>query len=68
MNGVSKKRIKRLDLFNEALHAALSRLRELERTQPTKRSGGQRKRGLQDRVYIKSPTGELKRIIPNEKQ
>jgi hypothetical protein len=40
--------------------AARRRLRQLEREQPSETSGGQD--GIQDQVYIVSPTGEHTRI------
>ncbi len=46
----------------EARKAAAARLIQLEKTQPTASSGGQS--GIQDRVYIISPTGERKRYLP----
>ena len=43
---------------DEALKKAHSYLEELEETQPTKNSGGQKTGGIQDRVYIKTPDGK----------
>lgn len=48
----------------EALHAAYNYLHELEELQPSSSSGGQRPGGIQDRVYIESPDGIVKRILP----
>jgi len=47
-----------------ALEAAYKRLEELEQTQPSSSSGGQAPRGIQDRVYIEDPQGNVKRILP----
>jgi hypothetical protein len=57
-----------------ALEAADARLQELERTQPTSSSGGQRDGGfqggtyvpggIQDRVYIVHPDGRRQRVFP----
>jgi hypothetical protein len=41
----------------EAIAAADARLKELERAQPSSVSGGQG--GIQDRVYVVSPSGQL---------
>jgi len=46
----------------EAEGAARKRLRDLEETQPSASSGGQRSMGIQDQVYIVSPTGERRRF------
>ena len=40
-----------------AEQAALVRLAELEKTQPTQSSGGQSKDGIQDHVYVVRPDG-----------
>ncbi len=48
----------------EALKFAYKNLKELERLQPSNRSGGQEYFGIQDRVFIKYPDGKLIRIIP----
>ncbi len=45
----------------EARAAASLRLGRLEQSQPTASSGGQGFGGIQDRVYIVSPTGERTR-------
>lgn len=50
----------------EALHSAYKYLEELEDLQPTSESGGQRPGGLQDRVYIKAPDGNLRRITSSK--
>ena len=50
----------------EALHAAYQYLEELEKKQPSSRSGGQRSGGLQDRVYIRAPDGKLRRITAQD--
>ena len=50
-----------------ALQAAYKRLEELEQLQPTSQSGGQAPEGIQDRVFIKSPDGNLERILPPTK-
>ena len=55
------------DADTEALEAAYKRLEELEQLQPTSQSGGQASEGIQDRVFIKSPDGNLKRILPPAK-
>jgi hypothetical protein len=47
-----------------ALEAACRRLEELEQTQPSASSGGQAPGGIQDRVYIEDPQGNVKRILP----
>jgi hypothetical protein len=44
-----------------ALADARKRLADLERTQPTARSGGQN--GIQDRVYIVHPDGHRERVL-----
>lgn len=41
--------------------AARVRLEHLERSQPSSSSGGQTEHGIQDRVYIETPTGRLVR-------
>ena len=46
----------------KAREAAAVRLIELEKTQPTASSGGQR--GIQDRVFIIGPTGERTLYVP----
>lgn len=52
------------DSEQEALEAAYKRLTELEKSQPSSESGGQRPGGIQDRVYVESPDGIVKRILP----
>jgi hypothetical protein len=46
-----------------AEQAARDRLIELEATQPSESSGGQRSTGIQDRVYIVSPDGKRRRFF-----
>ena len=46
----------------EARTAAADRLSELEKTQPSATSGGQK--GIQDKVFILSPTGSRTLYIP----
>ena len=45
-----------------AIRAARRQLRKLERLQPTAQSGGQA--GIQDQVFIVSPTGQKERVFP----
>ena len=53
------------DTEGEAFEHAQSYLKELERTQPTSESGGQKDGAIQDQVYIQRPEdGALKRIYP----
>ncbi len=47
-----------------AAHAAYRKLKRLEELQPSSDSGGQGPGGIQDRVYIKSPSGEIRRVMP----
>ena len=49
------------DTYAEAREAARERLRELERYQPSPRSGGQA--GLQDSVLVLHPDGSRERIV-----
>lgn len=51
---------------NEAAEVAYKYLRELEEKQSTSSSGGQRLGGIQDRVFIQSPTGKLMRVMPEQ--
>ena len=46
----------------EAEQAALQRLDELERSQPSAHSGGQGAGGIQDRVYVVAPGGDMYRF------
>lgn len=46
-----------------AMRAARRYLKELEKMQPSKFSGGQD--GIQDRVYIVHPDGTMTRYLPN---
>jgi hypothetical protein len=46
----------------EAVAAAKKKLKELERHQPTLRSGGQG--GIQDQVYVIGPDGQNYRVLP----
>lgn len=46
----------------KAQTAAKLRLEELERTQPSASSGGQGGFGIQDRVYIETPEGDMIRF------
>jgi len=48
----------------EARTAALKKLEELERLQPTKDSGGQSDSGIQDRVFVERPDGTRYRAAP----
>ncbi len=43
---------------DEARLAAEKQLEKIEQQQPTASSGGQDPGGIQDRIYIESPTGE----------
>ncbi len=52
----------------EALEAAYKRLEELEETRPSSNSGGQNPNGIQDRVYVETPDGKVKRIMPQLKK
>lgn len=47
----------------EAENAAKERLEELEKTQPSKSSGGQGMNGIQDRVYVVRPDGSKYRYF-----
>lgn len=47
----------------EARQAAQRRLVELEQSQPSSFSGGQRADGIQDRVYIIHPDGHKERFL-----
>ncbi|MEK7100763.1 MAG: hypothetical protein AAB921_01555 [Patescibacteria group bacterium] len=53
------------DTEDQAIEAAKSRLIELEKSQPTKESGGQSDRGVQDRLYIVRPDGSEYRYLPS---
>jgi len=50
--------------YGEALADAHRRLEYLERTQPSRSSGGQASGGIQDRVYIVHPDGRKERVFP----
>ena len=50
----------------QAVHAAYQYLEHLEKTQPTSQSRGQSREGLQDRVYVESPNGAVRRILPRQ--
>ena len=47
----------------QAIEVAKARLIELEKSQPTKESGGQSDRGVQDRVFIVKPDGSKYRYL-----
>ena len=49
-----------------AVLAGLSQLDDLEREQPSARSGGQKEDGIQDRVYVIRPDGSHYRLLPEE--
>lgn len=49
------------DSRKDAELVAMGRLVELERTQPTESSGGQKEDGIQDRVFIVAPDGNKER-------
>lgn len=55
------------DTETAALEASYKKLEELEQLQPTSQSGGQAPEGIQDRVFIKGPDGNVKRILPPTK-
>jgi len=44
--------------------AAREHLAQLEREQPTRDNGGQAPCGIQDRVFVVSPTGQRMRVFP----
>lgn len=48
---------------DEAFGIARKKLSEIEREQPTATSGGQGFGGIQDRVFVVSPTGEKTRVM-----
>jgi hypothetical protein len=48
--------------YPEARAAAVQRLADLEREQPSARSGGQAPGGIQDHVYIVHPGGRRERV------
>jgi hypothetical protein len=50
----------------EAQRAARKRLEQLERTQPSGQSGGQKPGGIQDQVLIVSPIGSTYRYLPDD--
>lgn len=49
------------DTYAEVLKDARWQLAQLEKTQPTRTSGGQA--GIQDRVYIVHPDGRRERVL-----
>jgi len=51
----------------QAQKAARKRLADLERTQPSVSSGGQRPGGIQDQVYIVRPDGSAYRYLPEDR-
>jgi len=48
--------------------AARWRLKELEKLQPSRESGGQAPGGIQDRVYVVAPDGTMYRYLPDGQQ
>lgn len=50
------------DTEEEVRAAAQAHLRRLEQDQPSSSSGGQFRGGIQDRVYIISPSGARQRV------
>lgn len=48
----------------DAQKAALSKLKEIEGTQPTEDTDGQNDEGIQDRVFILRPDGTQYRFLP----
>ena len=51
------------DTEAQVLIKAAERLLHLKRSQPDRSSGGQSALGIQDRIFIKSPEGKMRRYM-----